>query len=318
LQRALRLDPRSFEARLASTAVAAEAGTDARATELTLRELHAERPTDQRVLRALGSTLSRQGRLEEASAFDDESAALPGGDPLALYNKAWNYWYAGQTRAARDAITASLAQKPFSSSLLADCYFHLVIDGDLDGAKRALDRVPPAAKTEDRGAVFAGLVYGWRREPDNVIASLRVVPRDWLDDNFYRGPRDLLAADALAEAGRMEAVSLNYAYLLAALGEKEKAAVVLRAWEQANGNGYSDKNPMPAIVRATYLRLGRKAEVIAHVRALFNGPNKRAIFYLTPAELRLAPAWDLFRQDPGFAELLAAAEAVERAGNDKK
>ncbi|HVS54170.1 MAG TPA: toll/interleukin-1 receptor domain-containing protein [Opitutaceae bacterium] len=328
-QRAARLDPSSFEARFAQLMLLSDADPAAREPkERGLRELHGERPHDQRVLRTLAEMLDRNDRLDEAIPLQNESAALPGGDPLALYNQAWGCWFAGRAEAAEAALQASLAQRPFSSSLLARAYFALLLHGDLEGARRAIEQVPPAALAEDRGAVTAFLVYFWRREPEAALASLARVPRDWFDDSFYRGPKAELSGDVLASAGRADAAAVEWraalklveaqvetnsnraallrhrAYLLAALDEPEKAAEALRAWEQITGATYTARSPMSRALVEVYLKLGRRREVIEQLRLILASPNWLAA-HMTLDRLKLEPTWDPLRAEPEFAKLLA-------------
>ena len=110
-QRAIRLDPNSFEARFAQANLFDATGREGVEKEKLLRELRGERPSDQRVLRALGTTIELQGRVDESAVLFDESAALPGGDPLALYDKSMAFWFVGRTTEAEMAIRASLAQR---------------------------------------------------------------------------------------------------------------------------------------------------------------------------------------------------------------
>ena len=104
VQRAIRLDPASFEARFAQARLLGLTGREGEERERQLRDLRRERPTDQRILRALATVIDRLGRIDESAVIARESAALPGGDPLALYSLSQGYWFAGRAHDAEAAI----------------------------------------------------------------------------------------------------------------------------------------------------------------------------------------------------------------------
>jgi TolB-like protein/Flp pilus assembly protein TadD len=331
-QRAIRLDPRSFEARLAQAGLLAYTGSEGEEKVRQLRELRRERPTDQRVLRTLGTGLDRLGRLDEAVATLDESAALPGGDPLALYTKSQIYWWAGRTAEAEAAIEASIAQKPFTSALLMSVWYKARLRGDLDGARALLNRINPAEMVEDRACWFAYYVEWLARRPDAAIAHLAVVPRDWLNDNFHRGPKAALVGDAQQLAGRPDVAALEWRAalklvdqrlaaspndwrllsqrvgLLTRLGQGEEAEHSLGVLTQLLG---SEPDVTAFALSRVYTLLGRKAEAIAQISAGLKR-GKRAVQF-TAADLRLNPDWDPLRRDPAFTAVIAEAEAIEKA-----
>ena len=332
VQRAIRLDPRSFEARWARASLLAYTGDEGEEKVRQLRELRRERPTDKRILRTLGSGLDRLGRTEEAIPILDESAALPGGDPLSLYTKSQMYWFAGRTAEAEAAIEASIAQQPFTSALLMNVWYKATLHGDLDRARALLNRINPAELVEDRACFFAFYVEWLARRPDAAIARLAVVPRDWLNDNFYRGPKAALVGDAQQLAGRPDAAALEWRAalklvdqrlaaspnsgrllnnrfgLLVRLGQREEAERLLGVLSQLLG---ADADATSFVLSQAYARLGRNAEAISQISAgLKRGKH---VVPFTAADLRLNPEWDPLRGDPAFAAVIAEAEAIEKA-----
>jgi len=325
--RALRLNPHSFEARYAESLLLPFTGNEGREREQILRRLRQERPTDQRVLRDLSAVAARTDRLGEAAALARESAALPGGDPLALYDLTWDYWYAGQPEEAKATLAATLAQRPFAGALLLDAYLSCILDGNLPLARAKLARVPAWEMAEDRGGVIATHIYMYSRDPDAAIKALAALPRDWLSDNFYRGPKALLTGDAHELAGRMQAAAIEWraalklvearavsrpndpdllllrADLLARLGDHDGAAEALQAYEQMVGAHYTEDSPMPWNVVEVYVRLGRRAEAIRQLGYLLAMPANVS-HGLTRTRLRLQPAWDPLRGDPALRRLL--------------
>ena len=334
-QRAQRLDPQSFEARYAQIGLLSYTGREGTEKEKLLLDLLHDRPTDHRVLRELGSTLDRQGRVDEGVAFMDQAAALPGGDPLALYNKSLGYWFAGRTVEAEAAMRASIAQKSFTGAMLMSVWYAMVLRGDLDGARATLEQIAPAELLEDRGCYFSYYLHCLRREPDAAIARLRNMPRDWISDNWYRGPKARLMGDALQQAGRAEAAAVewraalklvdarlaasptngnqqfNRILLLVSLGEKAEAEKQFAVLVQLNGLDPTGAVPVPGWVTELSIALGRKTEALRQI-AVGLKQDRRAVTF-TAAILRLDPEYDSLRGEPEFARLIAQAEAIERA-----
>jgi len=334
-QRALRLDPRSFEARLAQAGLAGDSQRELEENEREWRALHRERPTDQRVLRSLAIDLRKLNRLDEACVIYDESAAMPGGDPLALYDKSLDFWFVGRTVEAEAAMRAAMAQKPFSSAQLMTVWYAILLHGDLDGALATLNQIAPAALREDRGCFFAYSLYMLRHEPDAALERLHAVPRDWLNDNFFRGPKGRLAGNALNLAGRTDAAELewrtalkqvdarlaaaptnimllqNRILLLASLGEREEATRQLAVALQMLGLDPAGNVPVPHWVTYAFVLFGRQTEAIQQIRRGLK-QERRAVDY-TAAVLRLDPSFNPLRAEPEFQKVIAEAEAMEAA-----
>jgi hypothetical protein len=334
-QRAIRLDAQSFAARYAQVSLIRDGESALQESEKALRALHQERPDDQVVLHALSRVIQKRGRVDEANALYDESARLPGGDPLALYSKSLNLLFLGRAAEAEAAIQASLAQKSFTTALGLSMWYALTFHGDLDRAKAILDRMPPAALQEDRPCWFAYMLHLYRREPDAALEVLQAVPRDWFNDNWYRGPKGALAGDALRQAGRLEAARLewraalklvdgkladdgtnlwllnNRVSLLAKLGEPEEAARQFSAMLQLSRIDLTGDKPAPGWVAALCVELGRNTEAMRQISLGLKVPENVLNYYTVPI-LRLDPLWEPLRHEPGFPALLAEAEAADR------
>jgi tetratricopeptide (TPR) repeat protein len=333
-QRALRLDPQSFEVRFAQAQLLAYTGREGTERERLLRELYREQPTDHRVLRELGSTIERQGRTDEGIVFMDEAAALPGGDPLALYNKSLALWFIGRTAEAETTLRAAIAQKPFAGALLMSVWYAMVLHGDLAGARATLDRMDTAELLEDRGCFFAYFLHSLAREPDASLACLAAMPRDWLNDNWYRGPKGRLIGDALQLAGRPEAAAAewraalklvearlatnptnsmllyNRVLLLGKLGEREEAARQFAVLLQMSGFDLTHDTDLPPWVADTCVLLGRKDDAIRLIAHSLE--QKRHAVDYTAAVLRLDPVLDPLRGEPEFQKLITEADAIEK------
>jgi len=332
-RRALQFNPQSFEVRLAQANLLDDTGQQGAEKEKQLRLLRQEKPRDQRVLRALAITVDRLGRVDEAEALNNESAALPGGDPLALYDKSLDYWFVGRTADAEAALRAAIAQKPFAGALLISVWYQTILHGNLAGARGTLDQVPTAVLQDDRGAFFAYYVDYLRRDADGAIARLKVVPRDWLLDNWYYGPKSRLIGDALRLAGRTAAARVewrealkqvderlaahpnnnrlryNRILLLASLGDRDEAEREFSIALQLSGIDPAGAAPVPRWVTEVCVAVGRKSEAIGQLK---NGLKQaRHAVDFTAANLRQDPEWDPLRSEPGFQKIIAEAEAVE-------
>jgi tetratricopeptide (TPR) repeat protein len=335
-QRALRFDPHSFEVRFAQARLLAYTGREGAAKEKLLSQLRQERPQDKRVLRGLGAVVDRLGRIDEATALMDEAAALPGGDPLALYDKSLNYWFVGRSAEAEAVMGTVIAQKPFAGALLMSVWYKVVLHGDLTGARATLDRISPEVLKEDRGVFFSYYVEYLLRDTDAALDRLRATPADWLNDNWYRGPKGRLAGNALHLGGRADAAMAewraalklvearlvehptahdllyNKVLLLASLGDREEAARQFSVLLQMAGIDPATGAPPPWVTQICIL-LGRKSEAIRQVESGLK-LVRHAVYY-TAARLRLDPEWDPLRGDPDFAKLVGETAAVEKAAS---
>jgi tetratricopeptide (TPR) repeat protein len=308
-QRALRLDPQSFEARFAQARLSSfETNPQALSKlEQVWRELHRERPDDQRVLRALSRVLQKLNRVDEADALYDESARLPGGDPLALYSKSMNLLFAGHGAEAEDALRAALAQKPFPGALLMGSWYAMNLDGDLDRALSMLNQIPPADLQEDRACFFAYKLYMFRREPDAALDRLGAVPRDWLNDDWYIGPKGLLVGNALDLAGRSEAAAVEWraalksvgdrladhptdpdllydkVVLLTKIGEKDQASREFPILLQLDGIDLARSDAVSPGIAEILVALGRRREAIQQIAGSLT--HERHVLYYSAASL---------------------------------
>jgi TolB-like protein/Tfp pilus assembly protein PilF len=336
VQRALRLDPRSFEARFAQARLLNTTGPAGEESERQLRELHRERPADGRVLRGLAEIVGHLGRIDESAVLAQEAAAAPGGNPLALYNLSQAYWFAGRVAEAEAMIEASLAQRVFTGALLMNVWYKAAIRGDISQARGLIERVNPAELLEDRAAYFAYVTETFGRNPDKAIARLQAVPRDWLEDSWYRGPKGLLVGNAHQFAGRPEAARIEWeaalklveqrlaerpkhtrllsarVQLLAHLGRRDEAEQRLPALRQIAGMDSSGAWFGMQSLTDSFIALGRKSEAIREIRSVIaNSPRWFGAYGST--QLRLDPAYDPLRGEPAFAALVAEVEARERS-----
>ncbi len=319
-ERAIRLLPHSVNARLAQAGAWAAFGVNRDEREKLLREIVREEPDNQGALRFLAVTvLSGPGGLEECLAINERSAALPGGDPLALFNNARYLWQRGRLTEGYATLQRALAGQKFTSGLVLKMAMEINWRGDLAAAEETLRQLPPAALLEDRANYEAGLLHYYQRDAAAALATWQAFPRDFYNDFVYDGPKGLLLglADeldhrdvaartewraALLEVEKKIAAAPNkpgpyysQAYLLACLGEKPAANDALRTYEQLAGIKYGPGQPMPIGLPQIYARLGRFDEIFAHP------PVGLAI-------LRVSPEFEALRADSRYQALIAPRE----------
>jgi Tfp pilus assembly protein PilF len=134
-ERAMTLAPEAYESRLAVAFSIARQTARTEECERLYRSLLAEQPNDKRVLRNFGHFLRWSGRLEEGLLLFDQAAALPGGDPIALADKANIFYFLGRLTEAESTVERSLAQAPTGRAYLIHTLLQLILRGDTERAK---------------------------------------------------------------------------------------------------------------------------------------------------------------------------------------
>ncbi len=319
-ERAIRLAPKSVEARLAQAGAWSTFNINRAETEKLLREVLQDQPDNQVALRFLAVTVLGRGDLEETLALNERSAALPGGDPLALYNNARYLLQRNRQEEAYATIQRSLAQKPFSSALVFKTLMEIYTRGDLPAAEATSRLIPTAVLLEDRANFITGLLSYYQRNAEAALKTWSAFPRDAYEDFQFDGPKGLLVGFAYELDGREAAAKIEWraallvadrrlaaasnnprrhydrAYLLACLGDKE-APEALRTYEQLAGVKLGPGVPLGIDLALVYARLGRLDELLAHWPAAF------------VVRLRLDPRFDVLRKDRRFDALLKEPEA---------
>jgi Flp pilus assembly protein TadD len=325
-ERAIRLAPTSTLARIAQAGAWSAFNINRAETEKLLRDVVREHPDDKAALKFLAVTVLNGGNLNECLALNERAAALPGGDPLALFNNARYLWQRDRSAEAYATLARSLAQKPtFGSALVLKTNIELYWKGDLAAAEATLKQIPQSALLEDRANFTAGLVYYYGRHVDAALAMWGAFPRDSYSDFAFNGPKGLLIGlvdeldhrDAAAKIEWRAALQVvekkiaaapnnagyhwHKAYLLACLGEKAAAEEELRTGEQLAGFKLTPGSPLSFNQALLYLRLGRLDDFFAHPPAIDDG------------RLRLDPRFDGVRADPRFEKLVAEYQRLQAA-----
>jgi TolB-like protein len=315
-ERAMRLAPRAVNARLAQAGAWATFGINREEREKLLREVVAEQPDHQEALRFLAVTvLAKPNGLEEALAINERSAAMPGGDPLALFNNARYLWQRGRPAEGYATLQRALAQQKFVSAVILKMVMEINWRGDVAAAEETLRQLPQSVLQEDRANHIAGMIRYYQRDAAGALEIWRAFPRDYHVDFIYEGPKGLLVGlayeldhreaaartewraalrvveERIAAAPTKANSYYNQALLLACLGEKAAAEEATRTYEQLAEIKLGPRQPMPLGLARLYARLGRLDEILAH----------------PPLEipvLRIAPQFEALRADPRFQEML--------------
>lgn len=339
-ERALQFAPDSVQTQLAQAATADYLGIDPAAMERKMRALAQRVPHNWRVLHVLGRNLGRAGKVDEAMKFLERADELARTNPAPL-NDATSYLLAaGRYAEAEAAVAKSLARGQSSRALAWDLILKLCWFGDTAAATAALNRWPARYFNEDRSASLAGLVWLWKREPDKALAIYEKIPREYVRDLIFTGPRAVLRAMAHTQAGNRAAAEVDWALAIRAadreLAEDPESGPALywKAWALAQRGEaraaeairqqvaerqwtppsyYSPEAKLPGLALAlanpdqAIALLEREVDAPAESARLFK--NAFLTFPLTRAALELNPLFDPLRGDERFRRLIAKAPA---------
>jgi tetratricopeptide (TPR) repeat protein len=330
-QRALALAPSSYEAQLAEAYSLTQQPERRAEAEPLYRALLKVNPTDGRVLRNFGHLERYLGRNDDAFALYDRAAAVPGGDPIALADKANAFYFLGELPESEKAAEQSLAQAPTGRAYLIVTLLQLVLHGDVDRARDSLAKVPAETLHENRGVNIATLVWLWRREPEHALDFLRTVQQDYIEDIYFTGPKTVLTGRAQQLAGHEEAARADWSAalamlddrgtagdldsmvvrceLLARLGRMDEAGRVFLQIEQDQASGWRRSSEKAL---GLLILLGRTDDAIALIPGLIGSPSGALL--LTKQGLRLDPSYDPIRGDPRFKALIAEPENARSPG----
>jgi tetratricopeptide (TPR) repeat protein len=203
--------------------------------------------------------------------------------------------------------------------------------GDAEEAARVLASGPTAARNEPRIIWNTALVQLCRRAPEDALRTLDRFAGDFIQDNWFAGPKAYLVGRAHALAGRTEAARLAFetaltiidarlkqepsndmarlvrGQLLAFLGRPDEAVREARAVTELVRDREFYWFGSPALI---YAALGRADDALPLLEKLIAPPAGQIVGWpLTPALLKLDPLWDKIRDDARFEKLVADAEA---------
>jgi TolB-like protein len=291
--------------------------------------------------------LSGLAYIEDIIGQPEKSAVLyerlntldPAGEPLNRYLQFLLYFHYGRFEEAERSVRRSVELKASTNSQGGLAMVLLTAKGDADGAARALK----SARSDPRIVWMTALVQLCRRDADGVLAAVDRLSEEFIQDNWFAGPKAYFTGRAHALAGRTEAARVAWesalaitdahlketpgdhhlhimrGQLLAFLGQPEEALREARTVEELQRGGPEYWFWSPVLI---YAALGRADAALPLLEklAVFDG-SKNVAWPLTAALLRLDPIWDKLRDDPRFQKLAdrdPAASAVSAVKPDDK
>jgi TolB-like protein/Flp pilus assembly protein TadD len=340
-QRALDLQPDSPEAHLALGFSLYYGDRDYNAALNELAIAQRGLPNESQISLVVGAIQRRQGHWAESTANLEKAAGLSPNDTWVVLNLAYNYWMLRDYEAANRLVDKGLAIEPRSATLW-EMKSGLAIDekGDFSVAEKSFDVLTqPPGKSGGKGsqelsakaaadlALSRANIALLQGNHEKALAALG----DAKDEAFSGHPGGLvgkrlltgvvqqrLGREAEAQAAFLAAKELasvdvsaapndasrhaKLARALAHLGEKDAAiAEAKRATELLPELADAFEGPtMTAALAKVYALTGDNAKAIELLDGLLSRPSG-----VTVALLRVDPAMDRLREDPGFQEMLA-------------
>ncbi len=327
--RALKLDPESYEGRLAQACYLVRGATTgtglgqtssfASEADRLLRQLLQERKDEPRALFAFGILNRNVGHLGEARDDFARLAKNPQFSATAWSERAWLEWTQHAFASVDEPLDRSIAIQPFWGNLGLKVLMSLRWHGDLASARAALDKIPVSLMQTDYGASTAFLVYTWQRKPEEWLKFREGVRRDWIQSNGLDGPVAYLDGMALQMAGRKGAAQLEWESALKLVDQRlagQPTSGLFLAWRV---------DLLTLLGRTTeaekYLRLSEEVNggrnMASRDRLLIAEGNTDAVLdsyenaerstQFTAAALRLDPVYDPPQDEP-------ALQGIARSG----
>ena len=294
------------------------------------RDAFARLPNNSDALVALSFIERRKGKWPEALAHQEQAAQRDPQNLPVLSQLAVTYFALKRFSDARAMVDRLLAIAPDNPQVLAGLARLCLAEGNLEGAEKAMQSVPPLPNNDYIFEIQVRLALIARRYDDaiRILEAAFAQPSASLGAfagqyryllafskelggdpagarSAYEEARQELEAQLREQADSPEA-AMNLGFVQAALGNKEAAlqaaqkAIDLRpaSADAVAGAGFEE-----ARVRIK-ARFGETDAVLQELRRLLKvtyvGPEQ---IPLTPAMLRLDPAWNPLRNDPRFQEL---------------
>jgi TolB-like protein/Tfp pilus assembly protein PilF len=288
-------------------------------------------PNESEVYLAIGAIQRRQGRWAESTANLEKAATLNPKDTWPLQNLAFNYAMQRNFDAANKTIDRALELKPQGMGLwYVKVQLAMGGKGDFGELERALDKVKSHPMSGDERLKFIGAQVNlllFQRKYQQILQLGANLP----DDSFAEVPGSLVAKyfaigiaqkglgdEAAARAAFVKAkeifqeqlkqkpedpyLHVQLAKVLAWLVEKDAAiAEAQKATDlRPEGKDAFDGPRITEDVAQVYAILGDNARAIGLLDGLLTRPTG-----VTLQSLKINPAWDPIRNDPGFQALFA-------------
>ena len=297
--------------------------------EQDLLTLSAKAPNDYQVQRSLGQTYRFLKRPDEALRTMQRALELSSGDPSVAADMI-NLLLRRKRYAEAEALVApALARRPIGRMLAFDVLLKILWRGDLSGAQKALAAWPAWLLREDRGAFVAWQTWLWSNEPARALDVAQRLPREYLRDVWFTGPRAVLTARAHELAGSREAALADWRTTVRLADQElagspeDVAALFWKAWALSRLGDLAGSEATATLLQQRmtsqtimfnctspallWTTLGRTDLAVAQLRTGFGADNDA--YAVTRTMLELDPAYASLRADSRYGELRDAALA---------
>lgn len=323
LERALALDPDLPEVILAQAYFSYRCLRDYAAAETQLAAASRLSPNNADVFQTLGYVLRRRGRMVEALDKLERAFSLDPRTVRLLWAAAETHRALRQFESADRYYVQATSMAPDQVAYWEDRALNwLDWTGDLDRAREILEESPVRDHPKLASAYFLLDFYGrdyksalGRLTPEarkviapqleSYIVALSVIARERLGD--HDGARSEAEANRAILEARVARYPMdpfyraNLSISLVQLGREEEGRTHLgKALQMVSHDAFSG----PRIVEIQALvdsLLGERRAAVNRLSRLLAMPYQGSI---SVNELRLSPAWDPLREDPGFMALL--------------
>jgi tetratricopeptide (TPR) repeat protein len=331
----LALDPRSAEAHVAKGYVVYWGRRDYTQALAEFAEAQRLQPNVARIAFASAFIYRRQGNWQASLDAHVRAVALDPRDPQPLSDMGYTLALVRRYAEAEASLDHSLALNPaywdaWSGKALVAAFRN----GDMDAANQAMAQIHGEAGPQGSVTFVRFQVALWSHDFDGALAVLdAATQRIHTNPGHDLIPTDLLRAQALEAAGRIDAAHARYESAIGLLETDAKQRPEDPAFHAFLGRAYAGAGRADDAVRE-----GRRAVELLPVAAdAFAGPFQLAELAKIHARLRNAdeaiplirqllampaglalsvpvmkidPVWDPIRSDPRFGELIAHGEEL--------
>jgi len=330
-RRALALNPQLPEAHIALGYVAYWGKRDYANALVEFEQARKARPNDAKVIIAIASVNRRLGKLQIALDEFYRAAALDPRDASVMEEVATTAAAMRRYSEAFGQFDRSLAIQPGYWGALCDAALvHVLSDGQIDKANEALAEIPGDVDPQGQVRFTRFKIAMWSRDFQAALKVLDSAP-DWLRNNPGHRPvaNSVLWGQAVEASGQVEAahaayeraISLLEAAINSGAGESSIRASLGQAYAALGRKTDAVREGLKAVellpvsadafdgpvyleqLAEIHTRVGNIDEALSLIRQLLDMP---AGFVISPALLKLDPAWDPIRNDPRFQKLAAS------------
>ncbi len=131
-------------------------------------------------------------------------------DALSHYDLARRFRDLRMLDESAAALDRTIAISPIANAVMQRARLKIFLDGDLEGGKALLERVPERARTQERYAVTAAAYAMASGNYALGLARLAGVATPWISDWQYTGPTQLWVGELLLQSGKADAARLRF------------------------------------------------------------------------------------------------------------